>query len=79
MAVIQSEDTVTLQTSACKCLHWLVSFLTYSFILYNIYFHAGVTLDGLGHSVISVFLPQDAVSLGMELIVSVLCIVKWNI
>ena len=33
--------------------------------------HAGVTLDGRGHSVISVFLPQDAVSKGMELIVLV--------
>ena len=31
--------------------------------------HAGVTLAGRGHSVISVFLPQDAVSKGMELIV----------
>ena len=38
---------------------WLVS---NSFILYNIYFHAGVTLDGMGHSVFSVYLPQDAVS-----------------
>ena len=33
--------------------------------------HAGVTLDGWGDSVISVFLPQDAVSKEMELIVLV--------
>ena len=34
-------------------------------ITLQFFLHAGATLGGQGHSVISVFLPQDAVSKGI--------------
>ena len=48
-----------------------------TFIL-TIYFHAGVTPGGLGHSVISVFLPQDAVSKGIGIVCNKVNISKFT-